>query len=379
MGSILSNHDILGEIYNLCPNYYCAIVNKELYNIVLKNSNVCSNCHKMTKIFNHIEWITDDDEHCHSYYKNIEYYHIIKRMIQLDYTFFGKIKRQCYALNVYAINMNPLIIQYIKSPSKQLCWMALNKNVESIKYIDYPTNKMMLYAIKYGCFKFIKNTTEQICIEAIKLNPNNIMYCHQTQLLCNLAFQYDASTIIHIETIFKTSSMCLEAVQINGLLLEHMPNQTLEICWHAIENNYKSFIYVDEEYKTYDMCIYCIQKDPSMIKYIKNPIEEYYVEAFKQNYDYRQYISGGNVAIGYNSLINNIGNRNIGLGYMAGSKIINTDYNIHIGNEGIDRDDHVIRIGQQQLKNYQAGIYNVTLKEGCKAVYISPDGQLGTY
>ena len=49
--SIKPSMFVLGVIFDLANNYNCALVNKKFYNIIVKNSVICSHCNKFTKIF----------------------------------------------------------------------------------------------------------------------------------------------------------------------------------------------------------------------------------------------------------------------------------------------------------------------------------------
>lgn len=350
MGNILQNHDVLGVIYNLTNNYNCTLLSKEFYEIICKNSIKCNHCHKLTKIFDIVQWITDDtDEICHGYYKNIEYYTMIKRMLSLSPSFFEKIERQCYALCYYALKCDPMNIKYIHNQTKLFCNYALNKNLLSIGFIKNPSEKM--------CFRVIRK---------------NIKY-----------FQY-----INLNTPF-ANKICIEAVNIDGLQLQHVPEEyiTSQLCYDAVYNNVKAFEYVPKIYQTDELRTYVLHKMPNMIYHIEKPTEEHYVELFKLDTDIFYKIfphkttiftqQKNNTAMGHGALNKCIdGNNNTCIGYNSGIEI-RKDNNIIIGNNGTKYDDGVIRLGSDQLKNFQAGIYGTILEEAVP-VYISSSGQLGT-
>src|SRR5579871_412203 len=86
-----------------------------------------------------------------------------------------------------------------------------------------------------------------------------------------------------------------------------------------------------------------------------------------------------NTACGLFALyLNQSGNANIGIGYRAGQNILGGSNNIAIGNTGFAADNGIIRIGTPgtQRAIYLAGINGVS--SGGVAVYINPNGQLGT-
>src|SRR6266404_4202237 len=85
-----------------------------------------------------------------------------------------------------------------------------------------------------------------------------------------------------------------------------------------------------------------------------------------------------NTADGYQSLANNTtGSFNVALA--GGFNLTGGDFNIDIGNDGVDGDSGVIRIGSSycQSSTFIAGVYGVTASGGA-AVYVNSSGQLGT-
>ena len=85
-----------------------------------------------------------------------------------------------------------------------------------------------------------------------------------------------------------------------------------------------------------------------------------------------------NTAIGYQALLNNTGNGNTALGYLAGSNLTNGDDNICIGNVGVAGDGGTIRIGESFIgATYIAGIFGQISVDGAP-VLVSAVGKLGT-
>jgi len=94
---------------------------------------------------------------------------------------------------------------------------------------------------------------------------------------------------------------------------------------------------------------------------------------------YHNTTGNGNTADGDYALLNATGSFNTGLGYQAGQHITSGSNNIAIGNPGASADSGVIRIGTKgtHTATFIAGINGVTVTGGT-AVYILPNGQLGT-
>ncbi len=88
-----------------------------------------------------------------------------------------------------------------------------------------------------------------------------------------------------------------------------------------------------------------------------------------------------NTAVGFDALLNlAMGINNIALGVGAGNSITGGSFNIYIGNLGVGPIEAVtIRIGDPTIhkSTYIAGISGATAPGGM-AVYVNPDGKLGT-
>ena len=67
---------------------------------------------------------------------------------------------------------------------------------------------------------------------------------------------------------------CLEAVKENGLALEYVENQTLEICLAAVNQNGCAIKYVEDQ--TLEICLVAINQNKRALKFIKYQIEEIY-------------------------------------------------------------------------------------------------------
>jgi hypothetical protein len=87
-----------------------------------------------------------------------------------------------------------------------------------------------------------------------------------------------------------------------------------------------------------------------------------------------------NTAIGLIALASNTtGNNNIALGSIAGIDLTTGSNNIDIGNVGVAAESNTIRIGTRgtQTRTFIVGINGATVTGGA-AVYVKPNGQLGT-
>jgi hypothetical protein len=77
-----------------------------------------------------------------------------------------------------------------------------------------------------------------------------------------------------------------------------------------------------------------------------------------------------NTAVGTDALQRNqTGSNNIALGYNAGSHIVNSGFNIDIGNQGVGTDANIIRIGTvgDQTGTFVAGINGGNRSNRCSS------------
>ena len=61
--------DLLNLIMNMSNNYYCMIVCKHWYKIILPHSDICTICNKTIQVYGRIIWVTDPStEVCHDFH-----------------------------------------------------------------------------------------------------------------------------------------------------------------------------------------------------------------------------------------------------------------------------------------------------------------------
>ena len=83
----------------------------------------------------------------------------------------------------------------------------------------------------------------------------------------------------------------------------------------------------------------------------------------------------GNTAVGRSALANSTGNKNIAIGFQAGTTLTSGHNNIFIGNQGAGAESQTIRVGTAQTRTFIAGI-NVAGVSGATVV-VDGNGQLG--
>ena len=88
----------------------------------------------------------------------------------------------------------------------------------------------------------------------------------------------------------------------------------------------------------------------------------------------------GNTAAGRDALLNSTGNKNIGIGYRAGTSLGTGNNNIYIGNQGAGDESQTIRIGTAQTETFIAGIAGAFISLNVNGATMAVDtttGQLG--
>lgn len=184
------------------------------------------------------------------------------------------------------------IEDFEKNPQK---WYKsqLDDNWEFDEETQLKIVKDSLYNSKYDQFsiKFIKNPTEQVCLETVKQDSYAIQDINNpTEEVCLTAVKKDGFVIKFIDN--PTEEMCLEAVKQNGYSIIYIDNPTKEIYMEAIKQNSHSIEYIKNPSK--ELCLIAVKQDGCSIESINNPTEEMCLEAVKQNGEAIEYIFGNN-------------------------------------------------------------------------------------
>ena len=124
----------------------------------------------------------------------------------LDCALFEKVKVYDYIAeflhgNYYklqAIRIKPTCFFFIKDPTDEMCLEALKADGTNLAHIKSPTYEMIQFAIENtpSALQYVKNQTEQLCLEAIRGDPDTLKYVkNQTDKLCKIAIRYKPSSI----------------------------------------------------------------------------------------------------------------------------------------------------------------------------------------
>ena len=78
---------------------------------------------------------------------------------------------------------------------------------------------------------------------------------------------------------WKDPDWCMKAVQVNGLVLQFIKNQTFELCYEAIRQDILALEFVQKQ--TYQLCRYAVCLNPYAITYIRNRTKKMWREAVR--------------------------------------------------------------------------------------------------
>lgn len=186
-------------------------------------------------------------------------------------------------------------IRFVKNPSDNLCFKALENDLSSINYIKNPTDEMYLMVSKVFPYLLnkIKDKTkikdEQDLCKLIELFPNNITDIikpseklsliavkksgnilkyidNQTDEICMVSVQYYPDTLEFVKN--QTDEICIVALSQKGKLLKFVNDKKKYICEIALENDGLALEFIDDQ--TVKLCKIALRKNIQSYKYIKN-------------------------------------------------------------------------------------------------------------
>lgn len=110
-----------------------------------------------------------------------------------------------------------------QTPSR--CWVVLNNDVKNITYIKEPTDEMKMFVLnKGGCIKYIKNPTAEMCFKALETNASAIKYIkNPTEEIYLKAISINAKSIRYIKNSILTFEMIKKAVDQDLEALMYIP------------------------------------------------------------------------------------------------------------------------------------------------------------
>lgn len=155
---------------------------------------------------------------------------------------------------------------------------------DALFYIDpdgdkFKTNKFIITSLvtlkEYFC-----NKSDVIQMDAVKINGFIIQYVpKQTEELCVAAVKYNGCVLKYIST--QTDKICLAAVKVDGHALQYVLNQTNEICLTAVKENGYALQYV--HIQTEEMCLVAVSLDSYALMYVHNQTEKICLAAVQRD------------------------------------------------------------------------------------------------
>lgn len=160
--------------------------------------------------------------------------------------------------------------------------------MELLMTINYNTKKIFVNGkdITNTIFTPVDNSKKYALF--VKYNGNALKYvppCYQSKEMCIDAVNQDVNNIHFIH--HDKYDIFLELVKINGLLLEHVKNQSLELCLEAVKNNGMALKYVIDQ--TPEICLCAVKNNGLALEFVKKQSLVIINEACKQNKEAYKY------------------------------------------------------------------------------------------
>jgi hypothetical protein len=185
------------------------------------------------------------------------------------------------------------IVKFVKSAINMGC--CDTRLIEEISASITENDQMKLYEKCIEKMKSIRNfdlskaperlLTKNNLIKIINADPKSIRYFklkHQTDDLCRLAVKLDPENIKYINSRILSESDILDIVSKNGMLLDHIVNQTYKICETAVKNDGCALFFVNKGIGNIDQLEkIALDQRPHAIKYVQKPTEEQWISAVK--------------------------------------------------------------------------------------------------
>jgi hypothetical protein len=275
--------DVLSLIIKNSNNYYCYILCKKWYNLMMPNSVICSKCHKIIKMYDSILWIKwmnkTRDEKCHQFYDTFEKYKEIELAISpyKDPLCLANI-RQCNWLCLKMVQFNGFIIQSVLDiyQTEEVLIGAIKRNPEVIPFINE------------------KKLTDNIFYQVVKGMPLYLRYIpekYHTQNVCITALKYCGLLLQYIKPHDKNRILMYHtAIKNNGRALKYIPEEyiTEKMCLKAVKQNGDALEFVPEKYQTYEICRHAVLSSKGSIKYINS--DDMKISVVNLFDDYQKYL-----------------------------------------------------------------------------------------
>ena len=169
-------------------------------------------------------------------------------------------------------------------------WLTLHNNNKYIAEVELcpdsivvpghkkiKTNKLVLDSVV-----LIEDFLEQYGLvkRAIEIDGMALRYVkNQTPEMCLEAVRQNGYALEFVKD--QTPEICLQAVRQKGCALQYVKNQTPEICLEAVRRSCHAFQYVKNQ--TLEICLEAVRRSCHAFQYVKNQTLEICLEAIRQD------------------------------------------------------------------------------------------------
>lgn len=214
----------------------------------------------------------------------------------LDYSKFHRPRHSSYFYDTSNKNSYPdPWFEFVKEYTPQICLDAVRLNGNNIRHIKDQTPELCLEAVKtICCLDFIKDKTPEICAAALKVFPLNLEFIeNQTPEICLETIMNHPYTLKCVRN--QTYDLCIAAITKNPLTLQYVKNKTPDLCLAAINGmttdrpDIMPLQFVDDQ--TPEICLVSVTKNPRSLVYVHNQTPEICLAAVSSYVHYAQYES----------------------------------------------------------------------------------------
>jgi hypothetical protein len=104
----------------------------------------------------------------------------------------------------HVVGLNGTLIQYIDSPSMELCKLAIQVSWEAIAHIKNQTHALCMMALDRSpeAIRYIRYQTDEMCLKAVRAEPMLLKYVHiQTEEIIKEALNVEYNFFVRHEII----------------------------------------------------------------------------------------------------------------------------------------------------------------------------------
>lgn len=246
----------------------------------------------------YLDHIIDKDISLISYIKeyNLEFY---KEAIQRDYKCFKYIRKHHKTEEVclFAVKINPYCLGYapIGKISKEMQFDALRRNGYCLRYIqeNRKTFEICLEAVKSvgAALAYVNEEykTPELCITAVQNDGLALEYIDYEKKTLDICFSAVEQNPLALDFVppklqMENPEIAFLAVKKNGKALAHCIEKDREICEIAIRNYPSAIRFMRIQQDLFpDLCMEAVKLDGSVINFIVNQTPELCIEALKSS------------------------------------------------------------------------------------------------